>query len=156
MAEDRDRDAERREHELRPAVKSVRLLGREIRLAATETGELLAEVRSAMGAEAAGIEPEELNRVGFSIYEGFQPEVPAGAVGWGAKGELQLRRLGRRRMRMRECPACSGTVRAENAWVGMAKTGGFLAVPFRTARLDSGHRHSGVSRFLPTRAVLRK
>ncbi|MBV9811321.1 MAG: hypothetical protein JO326_01115 [Acetobacteraceae bacterium] len=32
--------------------------------------------------------PEELNQVGFRLYERFRPEVPAGARGWGAKGVL--------------------------------------------------------------------
>jgi hypothetical protein len=119
IAEDRDHETQKREHELRPAIKPVRLLGRDVRLAATEAGELLAEDRgkpadpaavrrylakafgerlaelcAAMEAAAAGIAPEELNRVGFRIYEGFRPEVPPGAEGWGAKGELHVERIG--------------------------------------------------------------
>lgn len=119
IADDRDREAEKREHELRPVLKPVRLLGRDVRLAATDAGELLAEdkgkpgdpaavrrylvkafgerlaeVRTVMEAATAGIAPEELNRVGFRIYEGFRPEVPLGAEGWGAKGELQVERIG--------------------------------------------------------------
>jgi hypothetical protein len=49
IAEDRDHTAEKREHELRPALKPVRLLGHEIRLAATEAGELLAEDKGKAG-----------------------------------------------------------------------------------------------------------
>ena len=119
IADDKDREAEKREHELRPAFKPVRLLGKEIRLAVTEAGELLAEdkgkpadpvairryllrafgdrlgeVRATMEAAAALLSPEELNGVGFRIYEGFRPEVPLGAEGWGAKGELQVERIG--------------------------------------------------------------
>jgi hypothetical protein len=118
LAEDKDRDAEKRAAELRPAIKPVHLLGRDIRLAATESGELLAEdkgkpaspasvrrylerafgdrlaeVRAAMAAAAAGIEPAELNRIGFRIYEGFRPDVAAGVAGWGAKGTLHLDRI---------------------------------------------------------------
>ncbi|MGO9897576.1 MAG: hypothetical protein ACLPX8_25590, partial [Bryobacteraceae bacterium] len=111
---DKDREEEKRAAELRPAFKPVRLLGRDVRLAATEAGELLAEdkgkpadpaavrrhlrafgdrlgeVCAAMEAAAALLPPEELNRVGFRIYAGFRPEVPLGAEGWGAKGELQV------------------------------------------------------------------
>ena len=35
--------------------------------------------------------PEELNRIGFRLYERFRPEVPAGAAGWGKKGILDLK-----------------------------------------------------------------
>ena len=47
-----------------------------------------------MQAAATLLPPEELNRVGFRIYEGLRPEVPLEAEGWGAKGELQLERIG--------------------------------------------------------------
>ncbi|MHB0668474.1 Hypothetical protein HVPorG_03917a (plasmid) [Roseomonas mucosa] len=53
-------------------------------------GEHLPAVRKAMEDLAASMEPEELNRVGFRLYEHFRPEVPAGAKGWGAKGVLDL------------------------------------------------------------------
>lgn len=43
IEEERDREEEKRAHELRPAFKPVRLMGKDIRLAATEAGELLAE-----------------------------------------------------------------------------------------------------------------
>jgi hypothetical protein len=38
-------------------------------------------------------QPEELNRVGFRLYERFRPDVPEGAQGWGAKGELRVERI---------------------------------------------------------------
>ncbi len=53
----------------------------------------LAEVRRAMEALAGRLEPEELNRVGFRLYEQFRPEVPADVKGWGAKGELDLAKI---------------------------------------------------------------
>ena len=53
----------------------------------------LAEVRRAMEALAGRLEPEELNRVGFRLYERFRPEVPADVKGWGAKGELDLAKI---------------------------------------------------------------
>lgn len=56
-------------------------------------GKRLEEVREAMAALADSVPPEELNRIGFRLYEGFRPEVPADARGWGAKGELHLGRI---------------------------------------------------------------
>jgi hypothetical protein len=56
-------------------------------------GKRLAEVRAAMEALAQSIAPEELNRIGFRLYEHFRPEVPADVRGWGAKGELDLGRI---------------------------------------------------------------
>ncbi len=119
IAEERDREAEKREHELRPAIRPVHLMGRDIRLLATQDGELradkdgkpadagavrrylqrafgdrLTEVRAAMEAAAARLPPEELNRVGFRLYEVFRPAVPEGVEGWGAKGELTIERIG--------------------------------------------------------------
>jgi len=56
-------------------------------------GARLDEARAAMEALAASVPPEELNRTGFRLYEHFRPEVPPDARGWGAKGELHLRRI---------------------------------------------------------------
>lgn len=56
-------------------------------------GEHLPAVRRAMERLAASLDPEELNRVGFQLYERFRPDVPAGAKGWGAKGALDLKRI---------------------------------------------------------------
>lgn len=56
-------------------------------------GEDLAAVRQAMEARAGSMEPEELNRIGFRLYEHFRPEVPAGAKSWGAKGVLDLGKI---------------------------------------------------------------
>ena len=56
-------------------------------------GDRLAEVRAAMEALAASLPSEELNRVGFRLYERFRPDVPEGAQGWGAKGELRVERI---------------------------------------------------------------
>lgn len=46
----------------------------------------LGEARSAMEELAASLPPEELNRVGFRLYERSRPDVPEGAQGWGTKG----------------------------------------------------------------------
>ena len=56
-------------------------------------GNRLGEVRQAMEELAASFEPEELNRLGCRLYEGFRPEVPEGVQGWGAKGELRIERI---------------------------------------------------------------
>ncbi|MDO9712419.1 hypothetical protein [Paracraurococcus lichenis] len=103
----------------RPAPRrTVRLLGREIPLAegpegplaaepdgrpakpgavrayvARAFGERLPEVRAAMEDLAARFEPEELNRIGFRLYEAFRPEVPPDVSGWGARAALHLERI---------------------------------------------------------------
>ena len=106
----------RKEHADKPA-KAVRLLGRDVPVAATKAGlraldhghaaspgpawayverafgEHLPTVRRAMEHLAASMPPDELNRVGFRLYEHFRPEVPAGAKGWGAKGILDLKAI---------------------------------------------------------------
>ena len=56
-------------------------------------GEHLPAVRQAMERLAAALPPDELNRVGFHLYERFRPEVPDGARGWGAKGVLDLAKV---------------------------------------------------------------
>lgn len=56
-------------------------------------GEHLAAVRRAMKTLADSLPPEELNRIGFRLYEHFRPEVPAGAAGWGKKGVLDLKQI---------------------------------------------------------------
>jgi hypothetical protein len=56
-------------------------------------GDNLEEVRGAMEALAASYPPEELNRIGFYLYERFRPEIPGDVSGWGAKGELKVGRI---------------------------------------------------------------
>ena len=51
----------------------------------------LPAVRQAMEGLADSVPPEELNRIGFRLYERFRPEVPAGAAGWGKKGVFDLK-----------------------------------------------------------------
>ena len=48
-----------------------------------------------MEALAASLPPplDELSSVGFRLYERFRPNVPDGAQGWGAKGELRIERI---------------------------------------------------------------
>ncbi|MCG7361202.1 hypothetical protein MHZ93_08040 [Roseomonas sp. ACRSG] len=110
-------DAEHRDDttSLKPR-EAIRLLGKEVPLAHDADGEVLADagggkpapaapikayvsrafgqhlpaVRAAMEELAARHDPEELNRIGFRLYERFRPEVPADVTGWGARGELNL------------------------------------------------------------------
>jgi hypothetical protein len=63
------------------------------RYVARAFGRRLEDARAAMEALAGALPPEELNRVGFRLYEAFRPEVPEGVAGWGAKGELRLSRI---------------------------------------------------------------
>jgi hypothetical protein len=111
------RDEARGSSESKQRLKSVHLLGRDVPVL-EERGALraldhdkaaspkaaagyveralgkdLAAVRKAMEDLAASMQPDELNRVGFRLYEHFRPDVPAGAKGWGAKGVLDLNRI---------------------------------------------------------------
>jgi len=104
--------------DLKPRRQTVRLLGRDIPVIPADDGKLRAEddgkpasaksvqsyiarafgdrlgdARAAMEGLAATLAPEELNRIGFRLYERFRPDVPLGAEGWGAKGELRLERI---------------------------------------------------------------
>ena len=117
IIEETQETAERhaRAAELKPRRQTVRLLGRDIPVLAADDGTLraeddgkpasaesvasyiarafgdrLAEARAAMEALAASLPPEELNRVGFRLYERCRPEVPQGAQGWGGKGNYTL------------------------------------------------------------------
>jgi hypothetical protein len=56
-------------------------------------GPALPSVEGSMKALAGSFKPAELAAVGFSLYERFRPNIPAGVRGWGAKGELDLKRL---------------------------------------------------------------
>src|SRR3954447_19172076 len=113
------RDVARREEarRARAALRTIHLLGRGIAvvegpegLRAAEDGKPasaasarayvekafgphLAEAKAAMRRLAGSLPPEELNRVGFRLYERFRPEVPSGAKGWGAKGMLDLAKI---------------------------------------------------------------
>jgi hypothetical protein len=60
---------------------------------ASKFGPDLEPVRAAMEALAASVEPAELQRRGFRLYERFRPDVPTGESGWGAKGDLYLAKV---------------------------------------------------------------
>ncbi|MGO8740560.1 hypothetical protein [Rhodoblastus sp.] len=104
----------------RPKVarETVFLLGRRIPIMATDDGQIRAEdhgkpaserstlsyirrafgdkldaVRAAMEDLAASYPPDDLNRIGFHLYERFRPEAPDDVSGWGAKGELKVGRI---------------------------------------------------------------
>ena len=108
---DEKQDAEERHTraaELKPRRETVRLLGRDVPVLAADDGtsraeddgkpasdrtvqsyiarafgDRLGEARAAMEVLAAPLPPEELNRVGFRLYERFHPDVPEGVEGWG-------------------------------------------------------------------------
>ena len=42
----------------------------------------------AMRLLAGSYEPEELNRIGFSLYCDFRPEIEPGTSGWGKRGKV--------------------------------------------------------------------
>ncbi len=99
------------------AIRTVRLLGREVPVVEHEGsdhaldhdrtaspkaarayvekafGASLPAVRRAMETLADSLDPAELNRTGFRLYEEFRPEVAPGSKGWGAKGVLDLGRI---------------------------------------------------------------
>ena len=56
-------------------------------------GENLDAVRSAMDELAQRYQPDELNRIGFRLYEKFRPDIPHGNEGWGAKATLHTTRI---------------------------------------------------------------
>jgi hypothetical protein len=117
--EESDRAKERHETAPRKARETAQLLGGQIHLTPDNEGVVLAddgagkpapaqpvqayvakafgghlaEVRNAMEALVARYEPEDLNRVGFRLYEQFRPEVPSDVCGWGAEGVLDLEKL---------------------------------------------------------------
>ena len=120
LAEDNreDEGQHRQSGDARRERRAVRLLGREVPVSRSEGGLLLAahgdrpqspasvrnylarafgdrlgEVRAVMDALAASLPPDELNRVGFKLYERFRPEVPEGVEGWGAKALLDIGRI---------------------------------------------------------------
>ena len=63
------------------------------RYLAGKFGERLGDARQTMATLAAAHEPADLCRLGFRLYELFRPAVPTGESGWGAKGELDLRKV---------------------------------------------------------------
>jgi hypothetical protein len=56
-------------------------------------GEALADVRAAMTRLARSLSAKHLATLAYGLYEKFRPEIPAGARGWGATGELDLARF---------------------------------------------------------------
>jgi hypothetical protein len=56
-------------------------------------GPALPSVERTMKSLASSFKPAELAAVAFSLYERFRPNIPAGVRGWGAKGELELKRI---------------------------------------------------------------
>jgi len=118
IAEESDQAKDRHDAAPAPPQRTTLLLGKQIRLSIDKDGvvlagaggkpepagpvrayiskafgEHLAAVRGAMEDLASQLDPQELNRIGFRLYEHFRPEVPPDARGWGAKGLLDLDRI---------------------------------------------------------------
>ncbi|MBI5032506.1 MAG: hypothetical protein HZB51_18430 [Chloroflexi bacterium] len=53
-------------------------------------GDALPEARDAMQKLARSLPPKDLAANAYKLYGKFTPQVPSGAKGWGAKGELDL------------------------------------------------------------------
>jgi hypothetical protein len=58
-----------------------------------KSGEALPEVPAAMTRLVRSLPANGLAARAYGLYEKFRPEIPAGAGGWGAKGDLDLARL---------------------------------------------------------------
>ena len=56
-------------------------------------GDRLEDVRPAMRTLACAYSPRQLAAEAFGLYEAFRPAVPEGISGWGAKGDLDPRRI---------------------------------------------------------------
>jgi hypothetical protein len=56
-------------------------------------GENLDAVRQAMDELARSLEPKDLARKAYPLYEKFRPEIPEGTKGWGAAGILDLEKM---------------------------------------------------------------
>jgi hypothetical protein len=118
IAEESDQAKDQQEAGPVPPQRATQLLGRQIRLTHDKDGVVLADgggkpepappvrayitkafgthltaVREAMDELAGRYEPQELNRIGFRLYEHFRPDVPPDARGWGAKGMLDLEKI---------------------------------------------------------------
>jgi hypothetical protein len=56
-------------------------------------GQDLGEVQAAMQVLANNFPPDVLNKRAYALYEKFRPEIPEGTKGWGAAGDLDLKKI---------------------------------------------------------------
>jgi len=56
-------------------------------------GDALGDAREAMMGLAKSLPPSQIATRAYRIYEDFRPDVPEGARGWGAKGNLDITRI---------------------------------------------------------------
>jgi hypothetical protein len=76
---------------VRAAVKNKPIEAKSVeRYLESKFGESLGTARTAMRDLAKAYRAEQLSKNAFSLYERFRPAIPEGAVGWGAKGNLDL------------------------------------------------------------------
>lgn len=57
-------------------------------------GDALGDATEAMRTLAGSLGADDLAHRGFRLYEAFRPDVPAGTKGWGARGRLDLDKIG--------------------------------------------------------------
>ena len=113
----REKVKEEEKKQKKGAEFSVDLLGRVVTVVKTETGlraaikgkpiepegveqylenkfgEALPDVQQAMEKLARSKKPDMLAAHAYALYEEFRPEIPSGTKGWGAKGELDLKKF---------------------------------------------------------------
>ncbi len=63
------------------------------RYLANKFGDVLPEAQQAMEKLARSKKADALAAQAYLLYEAFRPEIPSGTKGWGAKGELDLKKL---------------------------------------------------------------
>ena len=79
---------------LRAAIKGKPIESESVdRYLASKFGNALPDVQRAMEKLARSKKPDALGAQAYALYEAFRPEIPSGTQGWGAKGELDLKKL---------------------------------------------------------------
>ena len=56
-------------------------------------GESFGAARAAMRDLAKSLQPKQLSKNAFGLYQRFRPAIPEGVTGWGAKGRLDIDRI---------------------------------------------------------------
>jgi len=79
---------------LRAAIKGKPIEPESVeRYLASKFGDALPDVQQAMEKLARSKKHDALAAQAYALYEEIRPEIPAGTKGWGAKGELDLKKL---------------------------------------------------------------
>lgn len=79
---------------LRAAIKGKPIGSESVdRYLASKFGDALPDAQRAMEKLARSKKPDALAAQAYALYEAFRPDIPSGTKGWGAKGELDLKKL---------------------------------------------------------------